>query len=549
MLEHHVVAVTQLAERAVDQPRQARARGILREDLRCHHGGQRQRDKTGKRHRGGHGDGELGEQAADVALQERDRHEHGDQRHGGGNDGKADLARAAEGRDQPCLAVILHAPVDVLEHHDGVVHHQADGQHQRQQGQDVDRETEGQQHHRGGDQGDRHGDGGYQHGADAAEEQVDHADHHGNGDGQGFVDLADRPLDEHRAVVALLDGHALRQCLVDAVLFRLGGPGDRQRVGCRLLGDADAYHRHAVTAEKQPVFRRAALDACHVAEPNQVAVRAARQHQPRKVVGTGEDALGAYRELALLGVDAAGREFQVLGAQRSFHVCHGEVARGQRAAVQPDTHGIYLSAAHAYPGHPVQHREAVDQVASRIIGQFRDAHARALQVEPHDHILVAVLLADVRGLGLDGQVIEDRGDTVADIVRRGVDVVFHVELDGDARAAVLADRGDVADAFHPGDAVLDQLGNAVFHHVGGRPGIGGGDGDDGRVDVRVFAQRQAVKRDQPEGNQQQRHDCRKHGAPDRDVGKDHLSGLPPGRARSSSASGRVPSSTAVIFTG
>jgi hypothetical protein len=45
---------------------------------------------------------------------------------------------AAENGSRPFLDV----PEDVLQHHDGVVHHQADGQHQRQQGQRVDGEAE-----------------------------------------------------------------------------------------------------------------------------------------------------------------------------------------------------------------------------------------------------------------------------------------------------------------------------------------------------------------------------------------------------------------------
>ena len=90
---------------------------------------------------------------------------------------KADLAGAAVGRNQPRLAVFLHAAVDVLQHHDGVVHHQADGQHQRQQGDDVDGETQRQQHAERGDQRHRHRDRRHQHGAHTAEEQVDHRDH------------------------------------------------------------------------------------------------------------------------------------------------------------------------------------------------------------------------------------------------------------------------------------------------------------------------------------------------------------------------------------
>jgi flagellar basal body rod protein FlgG len=45
------------------------------------------------------------------------------------------------------LHAFFDVAVDVLQHHDGVVHHQADGQHQRQQGEGVDGEAE-QRHQR-----------------------------------------------------------------------------------------------------------------------------------------------------------------------------------------------------------------------------------------------------------------------------------------------------------------------------------------------------------------------------------------------------------------
>ena len=88
-----------------------------------------------------HRDAELVEQSADAAGEERHRHEHRDQRDGGGEDREADLLRAVERRAHAALAH-LHVAVDVLEHDDGVVDDQSDRQHQRQQRQDVEAEAE-----------------------------------------------------------------------------------------------------------------------------------------------------------------------------------------------------------------------------------------------------------------------------------------------------------------------------------------------------------------------------------------------------------------------
>ncbi len=75
------------------------------------------------------------------------------------------------------LRVLLHHPFDVLDHDDGVIHHDADRQHQRQQRHGVGRVSQRQQPGERADQADRHRDGRDQRRAQAAEEQEHHDDH------------------------------------------------------------------------------------------------------------------------------------------------------------------------------------------------------------------------------------------------------------------------------------------------------------------------------------------------------------------------------------
>ena len=97
-----------------------------------------QRDERREAHRRGHRHAELAEQSAGVAGHERHRHEHRHQHQRGRDDGEADFLRAVDGREHRRLAR-FDAPHDVLEHDDGVVDHQADGQHRGQQRERVDR--------------------------------------------------------------------------------------------------------------------------------------------------------------------------------------------------------------------------------------------------------------------------------------------------------------------------------------------------------------------------------------------------------------------------
>ncbi len=65
---------------------------------------------------------------------------------------------AISAASQRRLAFLLHVPVDVLDHDDGVVDHQPDREHQRQQRQQVDRVAEHQHHEERADQRQRHRD-------------------------------------------------------------------------------------------------------------------------------------------------------------------------------------------------------------------------------------------------------------------------------------------------------------------------------------------------------------------------------------------------------
>ena len=100
-------------------------------------GRERARHDAGEEDRGRERDAEFAEELAGIAGHEGERHEHRHQGGGGGDHREADLARAVEGGEQRRLP-FLDAPVHVLDLHDGVVHHDADGEHDGEQRQHVD---------------------------------------------------------------------------------------------------------------------------------------------------------------------------------------------------------------------------------------------------------------------------------------------------------------------------------------------------------------------------------------------------------------------------
>ena len=128
------VATLDRRETALHAPRDQRlpaAAGF--QQFRGQHGGQGQGNQTGESDRRRHGQRELRKETPDLALQEGQGYEDGDQHQRRRDHREADLPGPPEGSDQRALAA-LDTPVDVLQHDDGVVDHQPDGQNQRKQG-------------------------------------------------------------------------------------------------------------------------------------------------------------------------------------------------------------------------------------------------------------------------------------------------------------------------------------------------------------------------------------------------------------------------------
>ena len=98
-----------------------------------------------------------------------------------------------------CFAV-AQVPLDVLDHHDGVVHHAADRDGEGTQGQDVQRVAGGREPDERDQQGQRDGDGRDQGGAYGHQEHQDHG--HGEPQAQEALggEVLDGLLDEGRLV-------------------------------------------------------------------------------------------------------------------------------------------------------------------------------------------------------------------------------------------------------------------------------------------------------------------------------------------------------------
>ena len=113
------------------------------------------------------------------------------------------------------LRMLFHDAFDVLDHHDGVVDHDADREHHGQQRYRICRIADREQRNERSDEADGHRQRRNQRRANAAEEEKDDDHHEDKGLDQSLLHLMDGVLDENRRIVGDLPGQIVGKALLD----------------------------------------------------------------------------------------------------------------------------------------------------------------------------------------------------------------------------------------------------------------------------------------------------------------------------------------------
>ena len=140
-----------------------------------------QGDKGGDGDRTGQGDGELPKENARGSTLESDGKKDHDEAGGDGEHGPGDFLHrkntGLEGRH-----ALLDVTHDVLEHHDGVIYHDANGQHEGEECENIDTVVEEVEQSEGGEDGKGNSRGRNQGGANIMEKKVDEEDDENKGE-------------------------------------------------------------------------------------------------------------------------------------------------------------------------------------------------------------------------------------------------------------------------------------------------------------------------------------------------------------------------------
>ena len=131
----------------------------LAQQQRAHHRSQGQRNDRREENGDAQGHRELAEQPAHDVAHEEQRNEHGNQRDGQRHNREPDLGGTLQRGFQRSVA-FLDVALDVLDHHNGVIHHEAGGNGQGHQGKVVEGIAQQVHHPEGAHQRQRQGDAG-----------------------------------------------------------------------------------------------------------------------------------------------------------------------------------------------------------------------------------------------------------------------------------------------------------------------------------------------------------------------------------------------------
>ena len=294
------------------------------------------------------------------------------------------------------------------------------------------------------------------------------------------------------------------------------------RVAAGLLAHDERHRVVAVQSRERTRFLHGILHLRHLSQVNVLTAEAA-DDEILKLSHRPHPAERAHDEFAGALVHPAARNLHVLRLQRRAHLLNRQATRAQLVDVHRHLHRAGAVAGHVDRADVEHGFEALLDDLVREVGHLAQIAGRA---DAHgDHRRgVHVELVDDGGLGAGGQAREDGVHFVAHVLRCHVAVALKEELDGDAGDPLARDTGQLVNALHRVDDLLQRLGDAGLHLLRGRSAQGGCDRDDGQLDIGKLIDADAEKGNQPEHDEQQVHHRREHRPPDAQVGEANASG-------------------------
>ena len=281
--------------------------------------------------------------------------------------------------------------LDSLDHDDGVIHDQTDGQDQAEERKRVERKTEHGEEYKGADEGNRNGQKRNQGSSPTLQENVDHEDYKNERDDKGFDNFLD--AFGHRAGLVQSDAvvHVLRETLLHGIhqLAHSGRGVHRVRSGQLIHGDDRAWL--AVHAARDAVVLRAQLDASYVFHAHEAIHRRLTDDDFPELLRRNQAALrenGIREFLPFRRWLAAGFSrgvHCVLRLNGRHHIGHGNSQFRKLVRLYPQPHRILAGSEYLHVPNTGQAGERIIEVDISVIGKESRVIGAVRRVESEQH--------------------------------------------------------------------------------------------------------------------------------------------------------------------
>ncbi len=489
---------------------------------------QRKRAEGREQHRYRDGQRELLVDLTADAADESHRDEHRRQNEGDGNHGRRHFRHGLRGGFLGRHAVIDMA-LHRFHHHDGVVHHDPDGQHQSEHARNIDGEPEQREDAKRADDRHRNREQRNQRCAPVLQEDEDHQKDQRDGFHQGLQHILNGGADEHGGVVRHHVVDSLGEAGLHAVHELDNCIGGLNRIGAGSEIDDHVGRRPAVQPAEAAISLRAEFDTADIANAQQRGVGLRAHHDILELAGICKTAGRGHR---ILKVGAARRRrladrargiLAVLRLHGVRDVGRGNSELGHLVRVQPDAHGVDLLRTQARFADAGQAADLVHQVDLRVIGKEECVVAVVAghQADGHQERCRDLLDGHTLALHFGWQAGQRDIHAVLRLHRRDIGIGAQLEGDVDDELAVVGAGGLVVQhAIQSDQLFFDGLRDRLFQILRVAAQIGRRDLNRGRHHLRISRNRQAGNGDRAEDDDHDGDHHREHRTIDEKFGHD-----------------------------
>src|SRR5690606_7745994 len=289
----------------------------------------------------------------------------------------------------------------------------------------------------------------------------------------------------------------------------------------RLLHHADGNGGLAVEADADALVERTDLDARDIAHPDRIAVHLA-DDDGAELFGGAQVGLRQHREFHVAALYAAGRNLDILPAQRALDILRRQIVGRQARGIEPDAHGIAAFAEDPRFRHAADRLQPVLHIAVGEVGQLHRRMAVRGKGDVKNRLRIGLDLRHDRLVDLVGQLAAHAADAVAHVVGGGFRVARQLESHDHQAPLRTGDGTDEIDAFDAGDRFLQHAGHLAFDDLGAGAAIQRLHQHHRRIDIRVFADREARESHQADQHHDETEHRREDRTADAEIGTDDV---------------------------